>query len=86
MLDTEHILLTFGERKAVEAAQPTKGDRSLIMRGKWKSLQEWLILTDSGRSRRGIREGLSRHFSGRGKTIAHTNKQKDCTKNWQDAI
>ena len=58
MIGTEHILLTFGGRKAIKAAQPMKGDRSPIMRGKWKSLQEWLIFTDSGRGKRGRREGL----------------------------
>lgn len=31
-----------------------KVKRSLIMRGKWKSVQEWLILTDRGRSKRRI--------------------------------
>lgn len=54
MIDTEHILFTLGGREVLKAARPTKGNRSLIMRGKWKSLQEWLILTDRGRSKRRI--------------------------------
>lgn len=73
------------------AARPTKGNRSLIMRGKWKSFQEWLIFMDSARNMKRItfhnKRGINQDTSvAEGKNIARTNKRHECTKSMQGAI
>lgn len=68
--------------KALTASESDRwgGSRRLIMRGKWKCLQEGLILTCRGRRPRratcGIKGGLPGHLSG-------ANKQAESLKSFQ---
>lgn len=59
MTDSKHIRLTFGRRKGTQSCPSNKSEESLIKTGKWKSLQQRLILTDTGTgNKRGITETL----------------------------